>query len=207
MPKKKVRKPAGRRNLASRLADMQADWAKGEPRTVGAPIPDDNYPMRIASAVVEEAKSSGRLQVNWGLVVIEGDYASEERVLHKYSGMTTPENLDFLQGDIQTLELDIPPDLSDIGDTLGDAIDLEVEVNVNTRQGFTNYNFVELLQASGSDEPEEVAESASSEYPEDAVIRKMSREELEQLTTDWDIGVNPKKFKTVEALRKAVLKA
>lgn len=211
MPKKKQRRTPGRVNLATRLAEMQEAWEKGEPRTTGAPIPDDNYSMRIDSAVVESAKSSGRMQVNWGLIVKEGDFADEDRVLHKYAGMETPQNLDFLQGDLQTLELDIPPQLGDIGDTIQDSIGLSVEVSVVTREGFTNFNFVELLQGEGeegeSSETIEESDVGADEYPTKAVIKEMSGQKLRDLCNAWDIGVDAAKHKTVEALRKAVLKA
>lgn len=211
MPKKKQRRAPGRVNLATRLAEMQEAWEKGEPRTTGAPIPDDNYAMRIDSAVVESAKSSGRMQVNFGLIVTEGDFADEERVLHKYAGMETDQNIDYLQGDLQTLELDIPPQIADIGDTIQDSIGSNVEVSVVTREGFTNFNFVELLQGEGEGEPPEPEKAGTGgeeeDYPTDAVIKKMSGDELKQLTKDWEIGVDPKKYRTVEALRKAVLKA
>ncbi|KKL56688.1 hypothetical protein LCGC14_2242910 [marine sediment metagenome] len=125
---KKSKSKHSKKDVASTLTGLQKGWKKASPRKVGAPVPDGSYPARIESAIIEESKASGRMQVNWGITVVEGDY--EGRTIHKFSGLETEDNLSFLQGDIETLELPIPDKISDLGEVLEDTVDLLLEINV-----------------------------------------------------------------------------
>ncbi len=215
---KKTKSKKRRKNLASTLSGLQKGWKKTSPRKVGAPVPDGSYSARIDSAVVEEAKSSGRMQVNWALTVAEGDY--EGRSIHRFSGLESDDNLAFLQGDIETLEIAIPEDINDLGEALEDAVGLLLEINVRTKDEFTNVDFIELLEdTEGEEEEEEEEEDEEAEDEEDteeeeeeeeeeeltkAAVRKMDREELETAIEDYDLEVDPDEYKSVSALRKAV---
>lgn len=156
MPKKKKSKKKsstkGESNLMSKLKSMQTGWKKGKPRKSGFPIPDDDYAAEIMSAVIEEARSSGRLQIHYVLKATEGDYEGKE--FAKYAGLETDDNLEFAMGDLETLELEIPADIKDLGPVLEEAVGLAVDVTVRTSDSFTNVDFNELLEE-GDDEDEE----------------------------------------------------
>ncbi len=157
---------AKKASLKSRLKKMQKGWSGATPRRGGFPVPDDTYDCKIKSATLEEAKSSDRLQINWEFVVLDGDY--EGKVFHKYDGLDRPESLDFVQGAFETLELDIPDDVEDIGEPLEAAVGLECEVTVKTVDEFTNVYINDLLEAPDEDEEEEDDEEEGEDEEEDA---------------------------------------
>ncbi|KKK73274.1 hypothetical protein LCGC14_2895480, partial [marine sediment metagenome] len=207
--KKESKKKSSKKNLASTLKNIQKGWKKTQPRKVGAPVPDDSYSARIESAVIEESKSSGRLQVHWELEITDGDYKG--RKIHKFSGLETDDNLAFLQGDLETLELPIPEKIDDLGEVLEDAKGLLLEINVRTKEEFTNIDFIELLEDDEGEEEEEEEEEddeeddeASEDEDEDeaenededeeeeeltkASVRKMNRDELETAIDEYDLS-------------------
>jgi len=199
-------------DLTSTLSKLQKNWKKTKPRQAGVPVPDGQYPARIESVVIEESKSSKRMQVNWGLKIVEGDY--ENREVHKFSGLETEDNLAFLQGDLETLELAIPDSINDLGEVLTEAAGLLLEINVRTSNEFTNIDFIELLEDEGeeAEEEEEEEEEEESEEEEEeeeeeltkAQVRKMDRDELVDAIDDYDLDVEPDDFKSLSALRRAV---
>ena len=220
----KKKKKSRKSDVAGMLASLQKDWKKSEPRKIGAPVPDDSYPARILSAVIEESKASGRLQVKWELEIADGDY--EGRKVLKFSGLETKDNLSFLQGDIETLELAIPERISDLGEVLEEAAGLLVEINVRTRDEFTNIDFVELLEDEEGEKEEEEEEDEDKEEADDekeeeeeeedeeedeseeltkADVRKMDRDELETAIDEYDLEVDAEDHKSLTSLRKAVL--
>ncbi len=227
---KKKGKKGSKKNTAKTLSSMQKGWKKAKPRHIGAPVPDDSYPARIESAVIEESKSSGRLQVHWALDIADGDYAG--RKVHKFSGMESEDNLSFLQGDIEILELAIPEDIGDLGETLEEALGILLEINVRTRDEFTNIDFIELLEDEeesdedededeededeeeddededeedeDEDEEDEEEEDEDEEFLTKAMVRKMDMKELKAAIKDYGLKTKPKKYKTVTSLRKAV---
>lgn len=230
---KKSGKKSGKGKKKDLTATLKAAgklWKKAKPRKVGAPVPDDLYSARIESAVMEESKASGRAQVHWCLEIVDGDY--QGRKLHTFSGLESEDNLAFLKGDIETLELAIPDSIDDIGEALEESVGLLLEINVRTRDEFTNVDFIELLEDDGEeaeeeeeeeddeDEEEEDDEDEDEDEEEDdeeeeededeeltkAAVRKMDREELEEAIEDYDLDVDPDKHKTVTALRKAITK-
>ena len=219
--------------LKSRLKALQSAWADSEPQRAGASVPDDNYACRIESAVVEEAKSSGRLQIHYDLVVIDNE-DFEGRKIQKYDGIDTEENLPYAQGTLEALELEIPDDIEDIGETLEEAAGLVVDVTVATRDEFTNIYFNELLEgyeeeeeeeeekeekkskakskgkgkgkkAKKEEEPEEEEEEEEAEDLTEDDINDMKRKALLTLIEDEDIDIDPDDYKKLADLKEAVI--
>ncbi len=201
--KGKTKSKGGKKNTASTLKSLQKNWKKTEPRKVGAPVPDNGYSARINTAVIEESKASGRLQVNWGLEVTDGDYAG--RKLFKFSGLESEDNLAFLQGDLETLELPIPENIADLGEVLEDAAGLAVEVNVRTKEEFTNVDFIELLEDEDSDEDEDEDEDEEEEE-DDTDEDEESDDEDDDEDEDEDDDEEDEEEEEVELTKSAVRK-
>ncbi len=176
--KKTTTRKASGGPLSSKLNKL---WKKAKPRTIGAPVPDGPYSARIETAIIEESRASKRPQVNWGLKIVEGDFAG--RTVKKFSGLESEDNLDFLQGDLETLELAIPDALGDLGETLEQAPDILLEINVRTRDEFTNIDFIELLEDTGEYEDAAEGDAEEEEETEDAEAEEGT---LEALTEDDD---------------------
>ena len=152
-------------SVASRLKSLQKEWKEAEPRIGGARLPDATYNARIGTPVVEESKASQRLQVNWPLTVIDGDYADKK--LNKYDGIEDADGLAWLQGTLEILELEIPEDVTDLGSILQSADGLLVEITLQTKDEFQNIYFNELLEADEEEDEEEEDEEEEDEEEED----------------------------------------
>ncbi len=142
-------------NVSSRLAELRKAWRSAEPRIFGTPLPDGEYCGKIVGFVVGQSKK-GRLQLEWTLKVTSGKKKGRE--VRRYSGLETQENLEFLQGDLKTLELTIPDNPDDLPDLADEAIGLgvrfQVRTSVSDETKFTNIDFIERLDKSdaGGDE-------------------------------------------------------
>lgn len=200
-----------RGSLKERLQNLQKDWESSEPKVGGAKVPDNNYTAKITGAFVEEAKSSGRLQIHWILLVADGEY--EGREIHKRDGIDTAENLPYVQGSLQVLNLNIPDSIDDIGDVLENAVGLLVDITVATSDEFTNIYFNELLEDFDSDtgknkKPKESKDGEEGEnLPTRDEIRDMSKLELAQVIKEHKLDINTGKLGSVEAIQRAVIKA
>lgn len=164
---KKKKKKGG---MISKLKGMQKDWSDSEPKRGGVGVPDDDYTVRIDAAVLGESKTSQRLQIEWGMTVLEGDF--EGKKVNKYDGINEAKDLPYVQGTLEALELDIPDDITDIGEVLESAVGLIVDITVKTRDEFTNIFFNELVEDYEEAEAEEGEEgeeaSAFDDLDEDS---------------------------------------
>ena len=229
--KSKKEKSSGSKDPTSKLKALQKKWKTTQPKTFGKQAPDGDYEVKIVSAVLEQAKSeSKRLQVVWALKILEGD--CKDRELTHRSGLEGSEDcLAYFQGELETLELELPDDISDIGGTLQEAIGLELEISLSTRNEFQNVRFNELLEASGDyyedeededeeeeeeeeeetddddDEEEEEEEDEAEPYPTTAELKKMKKPDLLTLIEDYELDVDDPADLSLKELRAAVIEA
>jgi hypothetical protein len=229
MAKKKAKKTSGKKKSTgkkssplNRLKKMQSGWEDAAPRRGGAPVPDGNYTGRIESAILEEAKESQRLQIHWIIVIADEQY--EGKKVHKFDGINEAKDLEWVQGTLEAIELDIPDDIADIGETLEEAAGLLIDITVATKDEFLNVYFNELAEdgedeeeeeeGEEEEEEEEEAEEAEEEeeeeeeegegYDEDD-INEMKKKDLIELIDDEELDVDPTEHKGVKALRAAVI--
>lgn len=181
------------------LTAKQAVWEESEARSFGAPFPDDVYKGRIENAIIETSRN-GRLQVRWDLLSTEGKL--EGRQCRKYNGLETKDNMDWFKGDLSTLGLAIPDDITDLGEVLEAACGMVIRFQVRTRDEYTNIDFIEPLEEEESEE-ETVEEAEEDEYTKED-IAKMSVDELDDLAADLDI--DPDEYETYTALKKELFK-
>lgn len=134
---------AKKEKTVSKLKGLQKLWKNTEPKRIGAPLPPDDYVARIESAVVGESKK-GRLQIDWTLCIVGDDYDGKK--VHRYTGLETEENLAFLQGDLETLNLQIPDDIDDLGESLEEANGLLVAITVAKNDEFLNIYFNDVVE-------------------------------------------------------------
>ena len=93
-------------------------------------LPDGVYQASIDSVSIGRSKGSGRLQLEWSLVVIEGDYRG--RWIFRYSGLGSEENLRFLKKDLTKCGVSLDR-ISDLQHRLRDLLDVVVEVELKTK--------------------------------------------------------------------------
>lgn len=204
------------KSLLKKLAGLQSSWKKSTPQKGGIVVPDGDYVVRFESAVLETAKSSGRLQINFTMVILTEEYAGKK--IHKYTGMDDAQSLPYFQGDLETLEIEIPENIYDIGDALEQVGGLVAQVTQQTREDFVNLYIQELLNPDDYEgegtatetetEPEPAPEDEESEKTEGMLTEEdvdaMDKAALIELITDYELDINPKKFPAVAKLRAAV---
>lgn len=174
---------ARKASLATKLKRLQKKWNDAEPKTGRSYLPDGNYNCRIESATIEESAKSGTLQISWNLSVVDGDY--EGKSIRKWDGLEGENSLDWLQGSLETLELELPDNIEDLGATLEESNGLLIEVSLNTRDEFQNCYFNELLeQEEGEDDDEEEEEGEDEEEEEDEEDEEDEEEDDEEEDED-----------------------
>lgn len=182
----KGKKKAGRKSKArtskaltiqEELGQLQERWADAEARPQYREVPDGRYSAVISGAVVGKAKTSGRLQITWEMVISEGDF--ENWHVWKYDGLEGEESLDWVMTSLEILELDPPDDFSDIPEIIAEAVGLEVEVDLRTKDQIQNVYFRELVGEAEleEEEGEEAEEDDGEEEDEEEEGEEGSDEE------------------------------
>jgi len=220
--KEKTSKKGKSKDPSSRLKALQKDWKKAAPKKFGQQAPDGSYEVKIVGAVIEEAKAeSKRLQIRWTLKILDGDYKGRE-ITHR-SGLEGQDALSYLQGELDTMELEIPENITDITELLPEAIGLDLLVSLSTRNEFQNLRFEELLEAdeadddleedeeeededADEDEEEDEEEEDDDSYPTDKEIMKMKKKALLELIEEYELEVDPEGL-TQKELAAAVIEA
>lgn len=201
--------------LVDKLEELGKAWKKTEPRKVGAPLPPGEYVFQIESATIEESKK-GRLQVKWVLTVMEPSEMEGKKV-NRYSGIDNDDALAFLQGDLETLEVNIPDDITDLGDSLEETQGLLVAGVAVKNDEYLNIYFNDLVEAAdGKDkedkedkEDDKENEDKESEKPTAKEVKRMSRKEMKQIIKSFKLGkkidINDKDVEDDEDLAKAII--
>jgi hypothetical protein len=159
MAKSAAAKPSG--SPKSILASLLKQWDRVEARTGGI-VPDDTYEAKIVKA--EYIEKNEKPKYHFEFKVLDGKY--EGKSIHKWENLSTPMNLEFLKGDLQTLGVEIPEDMDDedsLNELLGEVVDSEVEVRVRTSGEFTNVYINQVLESGGSEDAETETESEPEE--------------------------------------------
>jgi len=129
--------------LHSELKMLQKKWKRSKARNIMEPIPDGKKEAKIVDCRLEKSKSSSRLQVAWIMQIISGKY--KDRMVYRYSGLETEDNISFLKADLKKLGIKIPKNIARLERALDAAIGKECKITIKTRGEFTNVWIDELL--------------------------------------------------------------
>jgi len=187
----KKAKPKRAGSVVDRLADAQTDWNSAESRRFGAALPDGVYEGTIEAVVIEESRN-GRLQCRWDLLVTAGEL--EGRQIRKFNGLESADNMAWFKGDLETLGLEIPDDLADLGETLEEAQDMALKFQVRSKDEFTNVDFIEPLEASEAADDDEEEEEEVEEVDEEEAEEEVEEPEYTKKEVK---AMKPKKLKKV----------
>jgi len=151
-------------SFESRLKKLNKSWkdATNEEDPFGAQVDDGFYKMKVMEGRVEEAQSSGRLQIRWEHQILEGEFKGE--TVLEYEGLEQEQSLFYVQRRISRLGYDIPEDISELQAVL-EKITKEQPVarcKVATKDDFQHV----YIQRSLSNEPA-VETTGSDEEPPD----------------------------------------
>jgi hypothetical protein len=170
--------------IQKRLKAMQSMWAAAKPRTAGiTELPEGTYKGKIVAAAAGISKSD-RSQVVWDLKVTDGPHAG--KTVKRFSGLTTEENMDWYKGDLKTLgipEAEIEnTEAEDMPELLARIVGLAILFKVRTKDEYTNYDFLDVLDDEDADEDN----SASDDEP-DAPDEKAAKDDGEDDAAAYDV--------------------
>jgi len=129
-------------DLHSELKLLQGKWAKSKARNILEPVPDGKYTAKIVDNRLERSKSSNRLQVVTVMQIIKGKF--EGRMVYKYSGLESENNISFLKSDFKKIGIGIPKNIVNLTKTLEETIDKVIGIEIKTKGEYTNIWFSQI---------------------------------------------------------------
>ena len=151
------------------LANLSKLFKKGTAKHGTVSLPDGTYQAKIIDAK-RTLTQKKKLQIDWTFEVISGEY--EGRKQHKYDLLVTQDNVDWLLGTLETLEIEMPKKFNEdnfaevIDSCLKKAVGLVAEVSIRTSGDFSNVYINELLEGEGDDGNEDEDEEDEDEADE-----------------------------------------
>lgn len=163
------------------LAALQKLWSGGEPRKALGPLPDGTYQATITKAELKTTQT-GKPQIDTTLQVISGEY--EDRTVHKYDLLMTQENVNWVQGMFEVLEVELPEKVKDLPDVLEETVGKIVEISVRNAEGFCNVYINDLLEEVEDDEDVEEDEEDEDEEEFDEDEEESEEDEEEEVSEE-----------------------
>jgi hypothetical protein len=200
----------GKKNITAALEAL-GDWDDTEETSFGD-VPEGTYQVKVESVTINNAKSSGRLQVSWDLVIVSGE--QKGRHIFTHQGIEDVEQRGFLRGALAKLGVEWPK-ASELRNTLSELegtfaeVKCKTKANKTTGEEFFNTYFQKALDTDevedagdleeGGEErgEEEVAEDEAGEESEGDAVEEteeeVTEEETEEEVVEDDAGEEPEK--------------
>ncbi len=179
-------------SMKNRLAKFEKTFKTAKQRAqeeggFGVEYPDGKYKGRLESCGLNEAQSSGRLQVDMCFVFTAGEYKGEK--IHKYQSVETEDDQVWLARDLRRFGIEAPENAEDLEEIvkLLDESKPEVMLQLKTKDSgqfcYINKVLTEIDAGEfAAEEPEEGEES--EEFGE-----KTEEEEEEEVTVEEGMEV------------------
>lgn len=158
-------------DVLDQLDQLETDWVETEAIAGFEDLPSDTYQCRIDDAVINNAKSTGRLQVTWTFTVANGTYVG--RQMWKHDGLDDKEQRGRFRDGLERLGVawpepplrdTLPPLLEDLKNSY-----CEVKLNVKPKRGGAPgemSDFKNILRALNNDEvQDDTGEAVAEEAP------------------------------------------
>ena len=179
--------------VASKLKMLQKKWKAASPRTGGG-LPDGDFEGVIKSGVIKTCKD-GELQAVWEIEVIGPD-GFEGRKQSKFAYLGGESSLDWFQGDLATLGIDLPDDSEDLPSVMGETEGLPIAFRVRSKQENTNIYFLGLLEGEEVEATEDAEETEKSAEEETTAkdVKAMGKAEdedgLQEIIDEYDLDID-----------------
>lgn len=142
------------KSFTKELKKAQEAWDAGKDSPPG--VPEGTYEMQLQDIQLITAKSSGNLMLKREHLVIGGEYEGE--VVYDNMVLSTEQNMYYLARFIESMQYEVPEDLSEIDDVLQALREENPTYNATVVKSgdFTNVRIQDVIDAeSGDDEEEE----------------------------------------------------
>ena len=158
-------KPISGKNssVAQELAALEAEWGQAEEKSGGGEVPDGKYAVQIEEVVIGNSKASGRLQVNWTLSIVNGEF--KNRKFWKHDGIDSAEGLSWLRTGLARLGVEWPSSPDALPDALDGLVGTFAQVTAKTKAGndIQNVYFDKALDSDAAAGEEDVVEEEGDE--------------------------------------------
>jgi len=200
--------------VKERLRAAAKLYSKTAAKQGGAPIPPGvGYEGVIGSCIIGMSKNekNPRLQVTWPITVTSPDQL-EGREHYDFSGLETENNIAYLKGRLEKIDVDVPDDIGDIGTALDECEGLKIRFDVVQNDEFTNTYFRERIGGPSNGNSPSDDENKEPEYTKKELIslgRKADKDdgdavdELEAAASDSNL--DPDDYATWVELAEAVI--
>jgi hypothetical protein len=139
------------------LKALEDGWGDVEEQSFGD-VPEGKYQVKIEGALLNNAKSSGRFQCSWTMVILDGEHRG--RKLFKHDGLQDETALGWFRTGLARLGLEWPAKASELPAVLEEAIDSFAQVTVKHKGDFVNVYFDQAIDSDNVDDlPEDDDES------------------------------------------------
>lgn len=136
------------------LQRLQDDYAKAQPASGGAELPDGTYQAEVTRAELKRSKK-GNLMLSWTFRVLAPEEYAKRLIFHQ-NMLQTAENMGWLKKDLATAGVELP-EITGLSGILNTLLGRVLEVKRETRGEFTNVYLQALLAKSvGEFAPEKV---------------------------------------------------
>ena len=180
-------------SVASKLKMLQKKWKAASPRTGGG-LPDGDFEGVIKSGVIKTCKD-GELQAVWEIEVTGPD-GFEGRKQSKFAYLGGENSLDWFQGDLATLGIDLPDDPEDLPSVMGETEGLPIAFRVRSKQENTNIYFLGLLEGEEVETTEDTEEAEESNEAEltakdvKAMGKAEDEEGLQAIIDEYELDID-----------------
>jgi hypothetical protein len=124
------------------LAHLDGSFVTAEAATNGSSPPDGKYQVNVEKAEIVRSKTNNEPMLKWTLKIIAPSHIG--RLMWRYNMLSTPENMKWLKGDLQTCGLQLDK-VSNLHGRLTDLLDVKLEVTKRTRGEHENIYFDKKL--------------------------------------------------------------
>lgn len=204
MAKRSKKKKAARRTTGSSrggLSHLQKRWEGSEPWSGGGGWnpPEGTHEAIIGSAIISKSQK-GNEQIDWPFVMAGDKFEGKE--FHDYQQLDAHENsLNYVNGRLSTLGINVPDDINDLGDALEAAEGLRVRFTCWQDDEFFNMRIDDVLEEGSDDSPAE-DKPAEATYTKKQ-IKAMGEDELSELADEQ--GLNPDDYNTWDLLADEII--
>jgi len=125
-------------SIKDQLKGLSKTWKKTKPKESGgfSEAPDGTYPSVCKQGRLENAKSSGRLQIAWMFRVKKDP--QKGRAIYIYTGLETEDNLGWCKGIFLSMGVKPPKNIVNLTDKLEKCLEKDADIVVSTSGQFTN---------------------------------------------------------------------
>lgn len=184
--------------MVSKLRTLRKAWKNAATRT-GVGLSNGDYEGVIESGVIQMCKN-GELQCLWRINVT-APKGFEGRKQTKSAYLASESNLEWFKGDLDVLGIDVPEDVDDMPNAVGETEGLPIAFKVVNKDENTNVYFVGVLEGVETEQPDKDEEDeAVDEDLAAKTVKALGKAEdedgLQEIIDEYGLDINQDEYET-----------